>query len=168
MTYTGTIDQLKPSLFKLEKDVIYDIKVNKHRKKRGLKANNYAWSLMEQIARKMVMSKEEIYLKMLSSYGILKTTETGEIIESYFSPNVEPLSIGSYWKFIEWVNINGEARKKCYLLKGSSEYNSKEMYDFIQGIELEAKELDIETLSERELRLMIEEMERRENARKST
>ncbi len=159
MTYTGTIDELKPSLFKLDKDTVYDIKVDKHRNKRGLKANNYAWALMEQIAVKMVMSKDEVYLRMLSSYGKLKTTEMGELVVCYFPLDVETLTIGSYWKFIEKVNLNGEVKKKCYLLKGSSEYNSKEMYDFIQGIEQEAKNLDIETLSERKLRLMIEEME---------
>ena len=157
MTFTGTRIELQQAIFNLNKETLYDIKIEKHRDKRGLQANKYAWKLMTEIGRKMTLSKEEIYTRMLSDYGILKEDENGEIIESYFSPNVDLFKIGSYWKFIEYVTINNEVKKKCYLLKGSSEYNSKEMYDFIQGIEQEAK-----ALSEREFRLMIEEMEKEE------
>ena len=162
MTFTGTRIELQQVIFNLDKETLYDIQIEKHRDKRGLQANKYAWKLMTEIGRKMVMSKEEVYTKMLSDYGILKTDEHGEVVEGYFDRDVDLLGIGSYWKFIEYVTINNKVKKKCYLLKGSSEYNSKEMYDFIQGIEQEAKGLGIETLSEREFRLMIEEMEKEE------
>ncbi len=162
MTFTGTRIELQQAIFNLDKETLYDIKIEKHRDKRGLQANKYAWKLMTEIGRKMTLSKEEIYTRMLSDYGMLKEDAKGECIEGYFDIDVDLLGVGSYWKFIEYVTINNEAKKKCYLLKGSSEYNSKEMYDFIQGIEQEAKALGIETLSERELRLMIEEMEKEE------
>lgn len=162
MTFTGNKTEIQQFLYKLDKDTIWDIKIEKRRKKRGLKANKYAWKLMTEISRKMSISKDEIYLKMLSDYGILQETEWGEIIECYFSPAVDLSALNSYWKFIEYINIQGEVKKKCFLLKGSSEYNSKEMYDFIQGIEQEAKNLGIETLDERNFRLMMEEMEKYE------
>lgn len=162
MTFTGNKAEINQFLFKLDKDIIYDLKIEKHRNKRSLNANNYAWKLISEIARKMITTKEDIYLKMLSDYGILKESEWGEIIECYLSPNVNLSALGSYWKFIEYVNLNNEVKMKCYLLKGSSEYNSKEMYDFIKGIEQEAKQLEIETLEELELKKMIKEMDRNE------
>lgn len=159
MTFTGNKSEIQQFLFKLDKNTVYDIKIDKHKNHRGIKANRYAWKLMSEIARKMILTKEEVYLEMLSNYGILKETEWGEIIECYFSPQTNLSTVGSYWKFIEYVNVGNQAMMKCYLLKGSSEYNSKEMYDFIKGIEQEAKNLGIETLEERNLREMIEEME---------
>lgn len=162
MIFTGTRTELQRTIFNLDNETLYDMQIERHRDRRGLQANKYAWKLMTEIGRKMVMSKEEIYTRMLSDYGVLKADEKGEIVEAYFDVDADLLGIGSYWKFIEYVTINNKLKKKCYLLKGSSEYNSKEMYDFIQGIEQEAKALGIETLSEREFRLMIEEMEKRE------
>lgn len=159
MTFTGTKAEINQFLFKLEKDIVYDVKIEKHREKRGLRANKYAWKLITEISRVLTMSKDEVYTKMLSDYGVLKTDEQGMSIEGYFSLDTDLKSLGAYWYFVEFVDINGGVKRKCLMLKGSSEYNSKEMYDFIQGIEQEAKALGIETLEERETRLLIEEME---------
>lgn len=167
MTFTGTKTEIQQFLYKLDKDTVWDIKIEKHRNKRGLKANKYAWKLMTEISRKMAISKDEIYLKMLSDYGIFQETEWGEIIECYFSLVVDLKELNSYWKFIEYVNINGEVKKKCFLLKGSSEYNSKEMYDFIQGIEQEARNLGIQTKEDYEIEIMIKEMEKYEQNKNS-
>ena len=166
MTFTGNKEQIQQQTFKLDKYTVYDVKIEKHKNKRGPQANKYAWKLMTEIGQKMILSKEEVYAKMLSDYGIFKTDEYGEIIEGYFSPNTSMKDLGSYWKFIEFVNVEDTVKRMCYLLKGSSEYNSKEMYDFIQGIEQEARCLNIETLEERELRKMIEEMEKYENKKR--
>ena len=61
MTYTGTKEEINQFLFKLDKDTIYDIKIDKHRNKRSLDANNYAWHLITEIANVMRLSKEEVY-----------------------------------------------------------------------------------------------------------
>ncbi len=161
MTFTGNKEEIQRQIFNLSPNVLYDFKFEEHREKRGPQANKYAWKLMTEIGRKMTLTKEEVYTRMLSDYGVFKTDEYGEIIEGYFLPQTSTKDFG-YWKFIEYVNVGDAVKKMCYLLKGSSEYNSKEMYDFIQGIEQEAKTLGIETLEERKLRLMIEEMEKYE------
>ena len=161
-TFTGTKQEINRYLFNLDNDTLYDFTVEKHKQKRSLKANRYAWELMTQIARKMVKSKEEIYFRMLSDYGVVKHDESGNIIEGYFDVGTNMLSLGSYWKFIEYVNIDNKAKMRCLLLKGSSEYNSKEMYDFIKGIEQDAELLGIETLSELEFKNLIEEMKKYE------
>lgn len=161
-TFTGTKQEINRYLFNLDSDTLYDVTIEKHKQKRSLKANRYAWELMTQIARKMIKSKEEIYLRMLSDYGVVKHDENGSIIEGYFDVRTNLTSIGSYWKFIEYVNVNNKVKMRCLLLKGSSEYNSKEMYDFIKGIEQDAELLGIETLSELEFKSLIEEMKKYE------
>ena len=160
MTFTGKKDEIEKQLLKLDNDTLYDVKIERYKEKRGLKANNSAWKLMGEIAGRMTLSKEEVYLQMLSDYGKFKTDESGQLIEGYFPYNFDLICMGSYWKFIELVSISGQVKRKCFLLKGSSEYDSHEMYEFIQGIEYEAKKLGIETLEERNLRLLLEEMEK--------
>lgn len=162
ITFTGTKQEIKQYLFNLDNDILYDFVIEKHKQKRSLKANGYAWKLMTQIARKVIKSKEEIYLQMLSDYGVLKHDEFGNIVEGYFDVRTNILSLGSYWKFIEYVNMNNKVKMRCLLLKGSSEYDSKEMYDFIKGIEQDAELLGIETLSELEFKNLIEEMKKYE------
>ena len=44
-------------------------KIDKHREKRSLNANNYAWALLTEIGNVMRLSKEDVYLKMLKEYG---------------------------------------------------------------------------------------------------
>ena len=69
MTFTGTKTEIQQFLYKLDKDIKYDLKIEKHRNKRSLDANNYAWHLINEIANALRMSKEEVYLQMLKSYG---------------------------------------------------------------------------------------------------
>ena len=157
--FTGTKQEINQFLFNLDNETIYDIKLEKHHNKRGPQANKYAWELMTQISRAVIKSKEEIYQRMLSDYGVLKTDEDDNYIIGFFDKNANLNRIGSYWKFIEYVTVNNEVKKKCMLLKGSSEYNTKEMSDFIKGIEQEARALDIETLSDIEFRQMMEAYE---------
>lgn len=38
---TGKIEKFLPLIFKLDKDTVYDVKIDKHREKRSLNANAY-------------------------------------------------------------------------------------------------------------------------------
>lgn len=54
-----------------------------------------------------------------------------------------------------WQLIKDNGAFKAYaMIKGSSQYDTKEMSHFIDGIVSEAKELDIETLTPMELEQM--------------
>ena len=50
MTFTGNKAEIQQFLFKLDKDTVYDLKIDKHRNRRSLDANNYAWHLISEIA----------------------------------------------------------------------------------------------------------------------
>ena len=128
-----------------------DVKAVKHRKKRSLDANAYAWVLMSKIADALGTSKEEVYEEMLRRYGVLYEDEDGYITVTV-SNKVDMSKVDGHWQLIR----QGEKFKAYAMIKGSSQYDTKEMSHFIDGIISESKELGIETLTPLELERMME------------
>lgn len=126
-----------------------DIKAVKHREKRSLDANAYAWVLMSKIAAVLQTSKEEVYEEMLRRYGVLYEDDSGYITITVKAA-VNMSKVDGHWQLIK---DNGTF-KAYAMIKGSSQYNTKEMSTFIDGIISDAKELDIETLTPAELERM--------------
>ena len=113
--------------------------IKQYREKRSLNANNYAWKLITEIANVLRASKEEIYLLMLKRYG------QSEIISV-----LSHIPIDNYVKYFEEAGestLNGKLFKHYRVFKGSSEFDSREMAIFIDGIVSEAKELFIQTMT---------------------
>lgn len=155
MTFTGTKQEIQQFLYKLDKDIIYDIKIDKHRNKRSLDANNYAWALITEIANVLRLSKEEVYQNMLKDYGQ----------RDYFSALIN-VPISQYYKYYEEQGIfknNGNTFKSYLVYKGTSQYDSREMSIFIDGLVQEAQNLGIKTLEDYEIEAMLKEMEGRNN-----
>ena len=122
-------------LFNQDKDKIYEIK--EYKEKRSLNANNYAWKLITEIGNKLLKSKEEVYLQMLKDYG---QSEIVSILSS-----IDPIGYFKYYEEIGTSVLNGKEFTHYKIFKGTSEYNTKEMSIFIDGVVEEAKQLDIET-----------------------
>ena len=124
------------------------VSVKKWRKKRSLDANAYAWVLMTKIAdvQEYPTTKEEIYEKMLKDYGVLEEVD-GLPITITVKASVDMSKISGHWLLIK---SNGTFNAYA-MIKGSSEYDTKEMSHFIEGVVAEAKELGIETLTPAEL-----------------
>ena len=118
----------------------------KYRKARSRDANAYAWVLMSKIASAMKTSKEEIYEIMLRRYGVLYEDEDGPITMTVKS-NIDMSKIDGHWMRIK----ENEHWSAYAMIKGSSEYNTKEMADFIDGVVSEAKDLDIQTLTPKQI-----------------
>ena len=154
-TFTGTIAAINQFLFKFNKNTVYDITIEKHRDKRSLNVNNYAWKLITEIGNQLRMSKEEVYMQMLKDYG------QREYI--CMLANVNPNRISKYYEEVGIRKQNGNTFKSYMFYVGTSQYNSKEMSIFIDGLVQEAKNLGIETLEDKELNEMIKEMEKYEN-----
>lgn len=113
------------------------IDIKQHREKRSLNANNYAWKLITEIANVLRASKDDLYLLMLKRYG------QSEIISV-----LSHIPIDNYVKYFEEAGestLNGKLFKHYRVYKGSSEFDSREMAIFIDGIISEAKELGIQT-----------------------
>lgn len=153
-TFTGTKTEIIQFLYKLDKDTIWDIKIDKHRNKRSLDANNYSWALQTEIANELRLSKEEVHFEMLKSYG-----------QRDYITMLADVNISDYYNYYEEISTyrkNGNTFKSYMIYRGTHTYNSKEMAIFIDGLVQEAKQLDIETLEDKEIRELIKYMEETE------
>lgn len=147
---------LSELLYKLDDETTYRLEYKKYRKKRSTNANNYAWALMEELAIALRTSKDEVYELMLQRYGTLLRDENNELI---VIPRENELKSSDklHIKYIGRKNVNDKLLNLYAVIKGSSEYDTKEMTVFIDGIVSECKEAEIETMSEQELSLLKEE-----------
>lgn len=128
------------------------IAMKKYRKKRSLDANAYAWVLMSKLSTVLLTSKEEVYEAMLHHYGVLYEDEDGYITVTVKN-TVDMSKIDGHW-----MRIKDNGTYTAYaMIKGSSEYDTAEMSNFIDGIVSECKESEIETLPPEELSRMLQE-----------
>lgn len=137
----GKPNELVQWLFTQDREKLFEIK--EHKEKRSLTSNSYAWQLLSKIADALRKSKEEVYLEYLKQYG------QSEVVSV-----LEHIDVTGYFKYYEEIGtgtVNGKKFKHYRIIKGSSEYNTKEMAIFIDGIVEEAKQMDIETLPPAEL-----------------
>lgn len=141
---TGKAIQIIQWLYNQEKDKVFDIK--EHKDKRSLSQNAYAWKLITEIGNILRKSKEDVYLMMLKDYG------QSEIIS--ILSTVKPHGYFKYYEKIGTGIINDKEFTHYKIYKGSSEFDSKEMSIFIDGIIQECKQLDIETMTPNEIAML--------------
>ena len=131
----GNKNQIITWLLNQNEEQQFEIK--EHKEKRSLNANNYAWHLIGEISNILRKSKEEVYLQMLKDYG---QREMVSILSS--------ININGYFKYWEKAGVsvlNNKEFTHYYIYKGTSEYDTKEMSIFIDGVIQEAEQLGIET-----------------------
>jgi hypothetical protein len=118
-------------------DKVLSVKIDEYREKRSLNANNYAWKLITEIGNATRQSKDDVYLLMLKRYG-----------QSDMVSVVADVEVAHYFKYYEEAGettLKGKLFKHYRVYKGSSEFDTKEMCIFIDGIVSEAKDLGIQT-----------------------
>lgn len=148
MEITTKIEKLLPKLFELDRDKLYDIKIEEHKEKRSLNANSYLWVLCTKIADKLTtgynpVTKEEIYEQMLKSYG-----------QSIMIPVTLNSKLDGYFKYYDYNGrsiLNGKVADWYIIYKGSSEYNTYEMTVLLNGVIEECHNLGIETKRQEEI-----------------
>lgn len=124
----------------------YDFEIKEHRKKRSLNANAYAWELITQIANVVGTTKESVYETMLKRYG------KGVLVEVK-----DGININGFFKYYDFKGKTNKGTNIYEVIKGSSEYDSMEMYQLLKGIESECNILSISTLEDIELKRLAEE-----------
>jgi hypothetical protein len=139
----GNAEKIIRWLFNQDRDKRFEVK--EYKEKRSLNANNYVWKLITEIANSLTptQSKEEVYFKMLQDYG------QQEMISMLATIN--PKGYFKYYKEVGRSVLNGKEFVHYKIFKGTSEYNTKEMSIFIDGVVQEAKQLGIETRTPEEL-----------------
>ena len=132
----GTPDEIIKWLLNQDRDKYFEVK--QHRQKRSLSANAYAWVLIGKLADVMRASKDEIYMQMLKRYGQFKVVSV-----------ITAVDLDGYFKYFEPFGetvLDGKSFTHYRVYKGSSQFDTREMSIFIDGLISEAKELEIETL----------------------
>lgn len=138
----GNSQQIIQWLFQ-QKDLTKKYEIKEHRQRRSLNQNAYCWELIGKIADNMRKSKEDVYLTMLRDYG------QSEIISVR-----SDININGYFKYFEKFGtgkVNGKDFTHYKIYKGSSEFDTREMAIFIDGVAQEAQALGIETLTPTQL-----------------
>lgn len=128
-----------------------DLSLKEFKPKRSLNANAYMWALIGKIAEAMRISQDEVYHKMLCDYG---TYEKEDGVTQILSIRADAKLTGWLWihtKPIKTVDLEGKRFTHYALIKGSSDYNTKEMSFLLDGVIYEAKELGIEVMTPEEL-----------------
>ena len=167
MSMTGNKEQLIVYLLEQPKDKLFDLE--QHREKRSTNANAYYWELIEKITAERrkddpKATKEETHKEIIQTHGAWEKNEDGSVKWVIFPENKPLPNDGYYFDTKSIVTVKGqnsgeEIGRVYIVVKGSHEYNSKEMYDLIQGAIMEAKQLDIETRTPAEIDEMIRLME---------
>lgn len=125
---------------------LFRLKVTRWSEKRSLDANAYFWQLATKIAEVLKTSKEEVYEECLQKYGYLDEPPITITVKA----EVDMSRIDGHWKFIK-----SDGKFSAYIrIRGTSEYDSREMAHFIDMVIQDAKELGIETLPPEEIERM--------------
>lgn len=142
------------------------IKAVRYTKKRSLDANAYYWQLLSKVAEKSKLNNQEAHNLMLRKYGqiftidgkavylVLPDTEEAEKT----ADNAETYHIRATSQVKE--GKDGKMYRTYIMLRGSSDYDTKEMSVLIEGLVADAKELGIETMTEEEIERMMEQYEK--------
>ena len=139
-------------------DVEVDVKVTKHRVKRSLDANAYAWVLVDKIAQKRRMSKAEVYRNAIREIGgvsevVCIQNRAVKTMKDVWTRN------GIGWQ-VEEMESKIEGCTNLILYKGSSVYDSRQMSALIDSLVQDAKSIGIETRPQWEIDSLLKEYDK--------
>ena len=119
----------------------------KYSKRRSLDANAYLWVLINKMANMLCSDCDSVYLEMLKSYGQQFVVKIKEDKQGLFERSYK------YFEKHETLKESGVQYYRVYI--GSSQYDTKEMSDLINGVVSEAKELGIDTDTPEQIQLLL-------------
>lgn len=131
----------------------YELK--RTRKKRSRNANAYCWELCTKIAEVVGITKEEAYRHSIKEVGIYTPLPIENEKVDRFCEIWQQKGVGWFAEVIDDSKIKGY--KLVFAYQGSSTYNTKEMSRLIENLIQDANAVGIDTLSESEKALLLEE-----------
>lgn len=142
----------------LKNDGKLNVGLKKHREKRSLDSNAYAWVLLGELQNVLNIPKEEIYkdlIKNIGSYEIVPIkNEAVEKFRQAWSKN------GLGW-VTETTKSKLEGFTNVVAYYGSSTYNTKEMTRLIDLIVEECKQFRVETKPQKEIDSLLKEWDKK-------
>ena len=147
------------AIVRKHKDRLYDMDVKEHRKKRSLDANAMLWSLINQMSVVLRIPPDEIYQGYIPDVGDNFTwhPEKPETVKQFS----EGWCRGHIGRMVDDVgpcrlpDLRGYRLLKCYY--GSSEYDVPTFSRLLDLVIQDCKNIGIETMSERERSLLLED-----------
>ena len=127
----------------------------KHRERRSLDANAYAWVLIDRIAEKKRIPKEEVYRNAIR--------EIGGVSDLVCVQDRAVKRLREQWdrKGIGWHSETMESKLPgctvVILYYGSSSYDTAQMSALIDSLVQDAQALGIETRSPKEIQALLDE-----------
>lgn len=162
---TGNKEKLIVYLMEQPKDKLFELEP--HHEKRSLKANSYYQVLVDKIAEAVKLPRDEVHARLLNDYGTFEYMSDNSP-KWVILPENEPLpKDGYYFDTRAKVSVTGQNSgvgigRAYIVIKGSHEYDAKEMKRLLDGTIQEAQNLGIETRTPAEIDQMIKLMEERE------
>lgn len=163
---TGNAEKIVTFLMGQDRNLVWDVKP--HREHRTLSQNAYYWVLLGKTADVLRMSKSALHNRMLRNYGqymringqivttaLPDTDDTEKMVleaETYHLKPTSQVRLGKH-----------DTMYRTYVfMRGSSDYNTKEMTVLLDGLIQEAQSVEVETLTPDELARMREYEQRKE------
>lgn len=143
------------------KKKLYVMSVKEHRNKRSLDANQKMWALIHEMSTMIKLTPEEIYQGYIPDVGNnyrvfpVKLEDINEFAADWCH--------GHIGRMVEDMgpcrlrDLRGYHNLRCY--KGSSEYDTQTFSRLLELVMQDCRQLGIETMSERERSLLMEEWE---------
>lgn len=129
----------------------------KAKKTRSLDANAYCWVLCTAIAKAVGSSKEEVYRRNIKEVGEYTPLPIKEKAVEEFKRIWAGHGIGWFVDVVDDSKLPGY--KLCFAYQGSSVYTVEQMTRLIDAIIQDAQSVGIDTISEREKSLLLENWE---------
>lgn len=139
----------------LDHSKTYDVEIKRHREKRSLDANSYAWVLLDKLAKVLQRKKEDLYTEYIKCAGVFKDFALTEEEAKTFRTAWSMLGTGWPTEMVDYTPDGERVVVRAYY--GSSTYNTKQMSRLIDAIVADCREMDIETLTPLELARMKED-----------
>lgn len=151
---------------RLREETDLSITMTKWRERRTLTANAYYWVIVTKLSEISGFSNARVHNMLLSRYGVLEQMEgetltvmipnTDEAAEDVLEKEIYHLKPTSHVK----QGKNGQMFRAYYLMKGSSDMDTKEFSRLLDGAIDEAKACGIDVLPPDEIERMMEDYEK--------
>lgn len=125
--------------------------LNEKSEKRTNRANRYYWTLINDLADTLRISKNELHLRMLKDYG------SSDII--YLKSEIKIRQYVKYFEKMSEFEKNGNKFTEYKVYVPSSEMNKKQFSILLNGLVQECREQNIPTLEDNDLKEIIRNYE---------
>ena len=149
---TFTTQKSNLEQFSRLKDENMVVEIKKQTKKRTMSQNSYMWVLLDEIGKKVNRSKEDIYKTYVKDYGVFEIIPIKNEAVDSFIQKWSKNGLGWLCEDLGESKLKGYTKLITYF--GSSTYTSSEMARLLEAIIDDCKELDIETLTMKDIMLL--------------